>query len=140
MIALLILFLAGCSASPAPAATQVQETPPAVIAPAPSDAQTSLETPISSGQVKEFTIRAYQFGYEPQLIEVEQGDTVRISAYSSDVPHGLRIRDYNINLQLTGSTPVTAEFIADKPGTFSWSCSIPCGHSHRNMNGTLVVR
>ena len=31
------------------------------------------------------------------------------------------------------------EFVADKAGTFSFRCSVPCGSGHQLMQGTLVV-
>jgi cytochrome c oxidase subunit 2 len=34
---------------------------------------------------------------------------------------------------------VTVEFVADKAGTFTFSCSVYCGKGHRGMKGELVV-
>jgi heme/copper-type cytochrome/quinol oxidase subunit 2 len=30
-------------------------------------------------------------------------------------------------------------FVADKAGTFTWRCNIPCGAGHQHMTGKLVV-
>jgi cytochrome c oxidase subunit II len=35
--------------------------------------------------------------------------------------------------------PVTLEFVADKAGTFGFSCSEYCGSGHSSMRGRLVV-
>jgi cytochrome c oxidase subunit 2 len=43
-------------------------------------------------------------------------------------------------MELRDKTPVTAEFVASKKGTFSYRCSIPCGHGHGGMEGTLIVQ
>jgi len=67
-----------------------------------------------TGDVKEFTVRAFQFGYDPGTIEVNLGDKVIIHAYSDDVPHGLSIRDFGVEMSLIDKDLVTAEFIADK--------------------------
>ncbi len=93
----------------------------------------------SSGNVKEFTVKAFRFGFEPSVISVSQGDTVRIIADTVDVPHGLAIEGYGINLYLNGLKPQIAEFVADKSGTFAMYCSVPCGSGHSSMRGTLVV-
>ena len=93
-----------------------------------------------NGQVKEFNVRAFQFGYDPGVLEVSLGDKVRITAYSSDVPHGLAISQFDVNMRLLGKSPVTAEFIADKAGTFTFYCNIPCGYGHGGMQGTLIVK
>lgn len=96
-------------------------------------------TIISSGNVKEFNVKAFRFGFEPSTIRVNQGDTVRIIARSIDVPHGLTIDGYNINLYLDGLRPQTVEFVADKPGTFTMYCSVPCGSGHGSMRGKFIV-
>lgn len=93
-----------------------------------------------NGQVKEFNVRAFQFGYDPSVLEVNLGDKVRITAYSSDVPHGLAIPQFGVNMKLLDKNPVTTEFIADKPGTFTFFCSIPCGSGHGAMQGKLIVK
>jgi len=93
-----------------------------------------------NGQVKEFTVRAFQFGYDPAVLEVNLGDKVKINAYTSDIPHGLAIPQFGVNMQLRGKNQVTTEFVADKAGTFTFYCSIPCGRGHGSMQGTLVVK
>ena len=45
----------------------------------------------------------------------------------------------NRKLALTSKKPVTTEFIADKAGTFTFYCSIPCGRGHGSMHGKLIV-
>lgn len=93
-----------------------------------------------SGETKEFTIEAFRFSFNPSTIEVNQGDKVKITAYSKDVPHGLSIPGYGVNLYLDGLKEQTAEFIADKKGTFRFYCSVPCGSGHSTMGGQLIVR
>lgn len=93
-----------------------------------------------NGNLKEFTVRAFQFGFDPDTLTVDLGDKVRLSAYSDDVPHGLALMDFGVNMRLMDKKPVTAEFIADKPGEFRFFCSIPCGRGHGSMAGKLVVR
>ena len=93
-----------------------------------------------NGQIKEFTVRAFQFGFDPNVIEVNKGDKVIINAYTSDVPHGFAINGYGIDLSLYTSKPQTVEFIADKPGTFTFYCSIPCGRGHGAMRGKFIVK
>jgi len=92
-----------------------------------------------NGEVKEFTVRAFQFGFDPARLEVNVGDKVVINAYTSDVGHGLAIREFGVNMALTSKKLVTTEFIADKAGTFTFYCSIPCGRGHGSMRGKLVV-
>ena len=99
-----------------------------------------LDKDAFTGEIKEFTVEAFQFGFDPSVIEVNQGDKVRIIASSRDVPHGLAIPEFGVNLYLDGVTSQTAEFIADKKGKFSFYCSVPCGAGHRGMKGDLIVK
>ena len=89
--------------------------------------------------VKEFRLEAFQFGYEPSVIEVNKGDTVRIIATSRDVAHGLALFDFGVNIVIKKGEETTVEFVADKSGEFSFYCSVPCGSGHSTMKGKLVV-
>jgi len=105
-----------------------------------SDSGTSgTENVVLTGETREFTVRAFQFGYEPSVLEVNKGDKVIIHGYTSDVSHGLAIAEYGINMRLMDENLVTEEFIADKGGVFPFYCSVPCGSGHGAMSGTLIV-
>src|SRR3989338_6358932 len=96
-------------------------------------------TPLQ-GDVKEFKITAKQFVFEPETIEVNKGDRVRLIVTSTDVPHGIGIPEYGINERLDVGKPVTIEFIADKEGSFSSFCSVFCGSGHSKMKGKIIVK
>jgi len=95
---------------------------------------------VASGEVKEFRIEAFEYGFNPSVIEVNQGDRVRIIAKSLDEPHGLAIPEFGVNLYLDeGGEEQVVEFIADKRGSFPFYCSVYCGGGHGAMRGQLVV-
>lgn len=98
------------------------------------------DTITQTGELKEFNVKAFQWGYEPDTITVNKGDKVRIIAESLDTPHGFAIDEYGVNLYLDGLRSKTAEFVADKTGTFTFYCNVPCGSGHENMQGKLIVR
>ena len=133
---LLLVFLVAC-------VSEVEPVQPVVTQPVEPEVQTvSVEpnpTTQSAPEVKEFTIRAFKFGFEPNVIEVNKGDTVRITAYASDGSHGLAISEFGVNLRLPDSRPREVEFVADKAGTFTFRCSVVCGSGHGRMTGTLIV-
>ena len=97
-------------------------------------------TPTQNGDYKEFKMTAKQFAFEPSTIEVNKGDKVRLIVTSTDVPHGIAIKEYGINEQLNPGKPVTIEFTADKAGTFTAYCSVFCGSGHSSMKGKLIVK
>ncbi len=59
--------------------------------------------------------------------------------------HGFGIEKYGVNVFLLKGTNQTVEFIADKPGTYTFRCTSFCSspeaaiENHFNMVGTLVV-
>lgn len=92
------------------------------------------------GPVKEFTVVAERFKFTPSRIEVNQGDTIRVTVKSADNTHGWQIKSLDVDLLAKkGGKPETSEFVADKAGTFTITCSEYCGKGHDDMKGTLVV-
>ena len=94
---------------------------------------------VVQGPVKEFSVVGRQFEFIPNMIEVNQGDTVIIRLTSADVPHGFHLQGHNINQPFADKEEVVT-FVADKKGTFPFSCSILCGNSHKKMAGQLIVK
>ncbi len=92
-----------------------------------------------TGETKEFNIVAKKWEFNPSTIIVKRGDKVKITLLSSDISHGFAIPEYNINQEINPGKTTTVEFFADKVGTFSFYCSIPCGKSHLQMIGQLIV-
>lgn len=100
--------------------------------------QTETSTDDGSN-VKEITITAKQWEFDPNPIEVNLGDTVRLKIKSIDVAHGFKLTEFGINERLEPDKEVAVEFVADKAGEFSFFCNVPCGSGHSAMTGTLIV-
>ena len=87
-----------------------------------------------------FEVTASRFKFEPSVLEVTEGDEVKITARSVDSKHGLAIKELKVKLAIPkGGAPVTVEFTAAKAGTFAIECSEYCGSGHRDMRAKLVV-
>lgn len=91
-------------------------------------------------QIKEFSIIAKNWAFEPSQITVNKWDTVKLKIKSIDVKHGFAIPDFGINSDLNPNEEVTLEFKPDKTGTFSFFCSVMCWSWHRDMKGVLIVK
>lgn len=91
------------------------------------------------GKIKEIRLEAFQFGFSPNPVVVEKGDIVKLEITSRDVPHGVYIKEYNINVPVKKGEIKRVEFFADKEGEFNIQCSVFCGSGHSNMKGRLVV-
>jgi len=94
----------------------------------------------SGATVREFDLTAERFTFTPDHLEVNQGDTVRITARSADGTHGFAIRKLKVEKTIPrGGDPVVIEFVASKAGSFVFKCSEYCGRGHDGMRGLLVV-
>lgn len=100
----------------------------------------NIEIPAeNNANVIEIDMVAKQFEFIPEVVTVNEGDTVRLNIESIDVDHGISIPDFGVNVQLDAGKTTTVEFIANKKGEFTFVCSVFCGIDHGLMKGTLVV-
>ena len=87
---------------------------------------------------------AVRSNYEPNKIEVSQGDHVTIYLtnieQTTDELHGFGLEDYNINVIVDPGETKTIEFVADKPGVFAYYCTNFCSALHQEMQGYLLVK
>ena len=86
--------------------------------------------------------------YDPQLMVVRRGDTVRLRVMNqSFFRHGIEIADYRVRTgELNGGQSEVLTFTANKPGVFAYRCYLPydpatatCALDHAQMIGHLVV-
>lgn len=92
------------------------------------------------GGTKHFEITASRFEFEPDRIEVAQGERVVLTLRSADVTHGIAIKAFKVEKLIPkGSKPVSVDFVADKAGRFRFDCSEYCGAGHKGMKGLLLV-
>jgi plastocyanin len=88
---------------------------------------------------KEFTITGSNFKFAPANMNVNEGDTVKITFVNESGTHDLRVDGYNVGTKtLQAGQSETITFLADKTGTFEYYCSIG-QHRQMGMKGTLTV-
>ena len=87
-----------------------------------------------------FEMIASRFSFEPETLQVTEGERVRLTLRSTDTEHGFSIKKLNVKVAVpkTGE-PVTVEFVAGKAGTYEFKCSEYCGSGHGRMKGRIVV-
>jgi len=90
--------------------------------------------------VRVIQMRAFQFNFDPNPVIVIEGDKVKLVVTSTDVTHGFSIAEFGVNVQLIPGRPSIIDFTADKAGTYTFYCSVPCGAGHRSMRGRLIVK
>jgi len=137
-----LVFILGCGQSTTnPTKETATETPTLEVPVDENVVESIVNTgnPQSTGEVKEFVMTAKQWEFIPGTIEVNKGDTVRLKITSADVTHGFSINEFGINKKIEPGQTVEVEFTADKQGTFTFYCSVPCGEGHGQMKGKLIV-
>lgn len=123
---LLAIPLTALLAACAPAASQ---TPPT---PAPQEEQA-----IPQGRVIPVTAELWKF--TPNIIQAQQGEEAVLQITGISGTHGFSVPDLGINATVIQGQTVTVPLPTDKPGTFDFRCSVPCGIGHQDMKGQIVV-
>lgn len=93
----------------------------------------------ASGQEHFFEIKARKFSYTPNIIGVKLNDKVKIRLISEDVTHGMFIDGYGVETRAYPGQDGSLSFLANRPGRFTFRCSVTCGEFHPYMIGYLVV-
>lgn len=105
-------------------------------------------------QVIEVTAKKYEFN--PEEIRVKRGVKVQLRIRAIDRTHGFKINLYpdgakkkgapglhlaaaQENWKLEKAQERIIEFVAERPGTYSFKCSVFCGLGHGGMSGRLIV-
>jgi nitrous-oxide reductase len=87
---------------------------------------------------------AVRSSFEPNKIEVNQGDRVTIYLtnieQTTDELHGFGLGEYNLNVVVDPGEMKVIEFVADKPGVFPYYCTNFCSALHQEMQGYLLVK
>jgi cytochrome c oxidase subunit II len=95
----------------------------------------------AAGQpVHEVQIVASRYAFDPAIVQLAAGESVRLVVRSKDGTHGFAIPKLKIDLHLPDSgEPATAEFIAPAAGEYEIACSEFCGRGHGQMKAALVT-
>jgi heme/copper-type cytochrome/quinol oxidase subunit 2 len=94
----------------------------------------------AAGQpVHEVQVMASRFTFEPAIIQVVAGESVRLVVRSKEGVHGFAIPKLKIDLHIPDhGEPVTADFTAPVAGDYEIACSEFCGRGHAQMKAALV--
>ncbi len=115
---------------------------------------------VSTPRTRIIELTAQKYGYTPNKIHVNKGDTVIIKPTSKDVTHGFYLDGYPVEfiikqegiafqkyeweddegkIHADWDKVGEIEFTADKAGKFIFRCTQVCGNLHPFMTGELVV-
>ncbi len=91
------------------------------------------------GEAREIQMTAKKYEFSPAVIEVKQGEHIKLVITATDRDHGFECPQFHLNQRLKKGEPATVEFTADQAGTFPFHCSVVCGLGHHRMKGQIVV-
>lgn len=84
-------------------------------------------------------ITARRFMFTPNEITVKKGQPVTLVLKSLDVGHGIRFRDFNVDVKVKAGGTAEVTFTPDKTGNFVGHCSVFCGSGHGSMKIVMHV-
>ena len=97
-----------------------------------------------NGKMVEVWMIAVRSFFAPDVIRVNQGDTVRVHVtnieQTRDELHGFAVNEYNVNLVIDPGETKTVTFVADMSGVFPFYCTNFCSALHQEMQGYLLVK
>lgn len=79
-------------------------------------------------------------GWQPQTLEVQAGETVRLRVTSADVVHGLSIPGLGISVTVEPGKVREILLRPERPGRYRVLCTVICSPRHPDMIGELIVR
>lgn len=93
----------------------------------------------SQAAPRQIMIIVKRFSYDPGEITLKKGQPVVLVLKSADVAHGLRFRDFNVNIKVKAGGTEEVQFTPDKAGDFIGHCSVFCGSGHGSLALKLHV-
>lgn len=109
----------------------------------PSEAMDMAGTPASaldSSSVREITVTGSNYKFDPATITVKKGDKVKIVFKSKGGFHDFVLDEFGVRTKVADSGEMdTAEFVADKIGTYEYYCSVG-SHRQMGMVGKFIVQ
>ena len=99
----------------------------------------SVRMALAQDAPRRIVITAQRFHYTPGEITLKKGQPVVLVLHSLDVGHGLRLRDFKINMKVKAGGTAEVQFTPEKTGDFIGHCSVFCGSGHGSMMLKLHV-
>ena len=100
----------------------------------------------------EIRMTAGRYAFEPAVIRVQRGDTLRLRFAATDVVHGFYLEGHDLDVTIPplsrqvevkrgGAMELVDEvvLVAERSGKFRYRCSKTCGAMHPFMVGELAV-
>ena len=101
----------------------------------PEEANKVPEAMEAAGETVKLTLNAKKWVFQPNVLRVKKGSTVVLTVVPTGLDFTFAVPSLGVEKKVSGTTEV--EFVADKAGTFDYTCG-SC-EDWRGMRGNLVV-
>jgi cytochrome c oxidase subunit 2 len=98
-----------------------------------------IHSSASQMQPRRVDVVARRFAFEPSDITLKRGQPVDLVLKSTDVAHGLRFHELNVDIKVKKGETTQVSFTPDRVGSFVGHCSVFCGSGHGQMVLTIRV-
>ena len=82
---------------------------------------------------------ARRFQFEPDMIEMRQGEPVVLEFEAPDVIMGFNLHAFGVRADLLPGQVTRVPLTPGKAGEFPFYCDVFCGSGHEDMDGVLRV-
>jgi cytochrome c oxidase subunit II len=93
----------------------------------------------AQGVPRRIQVTAKQFAFDPEEITLKKGQPAVLVLTSTDVAHGLRFRELNVQVKVGAGGTAEVQFTPQEKGDFVGRCFVFCGKGHGTMALTLHV-
>jgi heme/copper-type cytochrome/quinol oxidase subunit 2 len=90
--------------------------------------------------VREVNLYVEEWRWLPDIVTVPRGTRVVLNVQSLGASRSFSLAAYKLKVPLPQGKTVRIEFLADRAGTFAWSCGRPCGDGCAKLRGKLLVQ
>jgi len=94
---------------------------------------------VDQPDAQKIEITASKFAFSPAEITVKKGQQVELEIHSTDVTHGLTIKEFGVRTEVGKDKTATVTFLPEETGTFEGKCAHFCGKGHGSMKLAVHV-
>lgn len=93
----------------------------------------------SAENPKRIELVASKYSFTPNEITLKKGEPVVLVLSSEDVTHGLKVKEFNIKVEVKKGHPVEIPITPAQVGHFEGKCAHFCGVGHGSMKLEINV-
>jgi cytochrome c oxidase subunit II len=89
--------------------------------------------------VRTIQIHAKRYQFEPSIVTLKRGETVKLLLTSEDRTHGFMVKPLGVDTDIEPGKTAEITIRPEKAGTYTTICDHYCGLGHNGMKMKIVV-